>query len=356
MDRASPLAVLAGGALAGVVVLALVPGSLFHTPAAVEDVVVHCDADVPMARAGEPLKVMVWNVQYAAGVEQEFFYDGGRAVSVTAADVDRTLAAIVERIQAHDPDILLLQELDRGSDRTARIDEVHRLLGELELPCHVTAPYHRVAYVPTPDHEHLGRVDMNLGVFSRVRLDTARRHQLALLDEPFYRRLFNLKRAVLEVGVPVEGGPDLTVLDTHLSAFSKGDGTLPKQIGQLRDLATRRSAEGRAVVLAGDLNALPPGEDPETVLEKDRILYSDAGDPMAPLYESLSPVLPLETYRADRARWFTYVPFGQQRDRTIDHVFTAGAVRADQLRVDPAGQGISDHLPLVFELRVEPGS
>src|SRR5690606_7940906 len=137
---------------------------------------------------------------------------------------------IAEVVRAADPDIVLWQEVDRGSRRTAFVDQLEALQARLDLPCAVATPYHRAPYVPHPSHEHLGRVDMNLAVSSRYRLSSATRWQLPLLQESAVRRLFNLRRALLEVRVPVEGGGELRLFDTHLSAFSRGDGTLPKQI------------------------------------------------------------------------------------------------------------------------------
>jgi endonuclease/exonuclease/phosphatase family metal-dependent hydrolase len=344
-----------GGGLALVVTAGAMLSGALHTPALRETVPVVCPVDVPTARAGRPLTVLVWNAQFSAGRDQQFFYDGGRGVSVPPAAVDRTLDALARVVRAHDPDLILWQELDRDSDRTGRLDQVRALLERLPAwRCHASTPYHRVPYVPTPAHEHLGRVDMHLAVFSRVRLGPATRHQLPLLDEPGWRRAFNLKRAILEVRLPVEGGADLAVLNTHLSAFSRGDGTLPRQVRRLHELATTRAREGLGVLLAGDLNALPPGEDPATVLEKDRALYGDGDELLAPLYEDLRPAVPLATYRRDPARWFTYAPFGGRPDRAIDHAFTAGPVRLTRVAVDPEPLSVSDHLPLL--LTVVPGA
>ena len=305
-----------------------------------------------VAKAGEPLTILVWNVQYGASRKHHFFYDGGEAVRVPEADVQWTLDAIAEVVAEVDPDVILWQELDRGSDRTHRVDMVQELLRRAPYPCTATTPYHRVAYVPHPGHEHLGKVDMHLGVFSRVRLTEATRHQLPLLDEPVWRAIFNLRRAALEVRVPVAGGPDLTLLDTHLSAFSRGDGTLPRQVRHLRRLALQARDAGDGVVLAGDMNSLPPGDDPGRLSERDQLLYSDSDNPVKVLYDALTPALAPNTYAADPGRAFTYIGFGQDRpDRMIDHAFTAGPVRADSYGVRQDRLDISDHLPLVLVVR-----
>jgi endonuclease/exonuclease/phosphatase family metal-dependent hydrolase len=345
------LAWLCGAGLSLAAVGAALARGAVYLPPPVQDVVVRCAPDVRTARTGESLRVLVWNVQFGGSTRHEFFYDGGEAVAVPESDVRWTLDAIAEVVRELDPDIILWQELDRGSDRTHRIDMVPELLARLPYPCSTTAPYHRVAYVPFPAHEHLGRVDMHLGVFSRVRLGSARRHQLALLDEPAWRAIFNLKRAVLEVEVPVEGGPDLVLLDTHLSAFSHGDGTLHRQVAQLRRLALDARDAGHAVLLAGDLNSLPPGDDPARLPADAQALYSDATNPIQPLYDALRPGLSPQAYAAAPERAHTYVPYGGRPDRTIDHVFSTGPVATGPVTVLQERLDISDHLPMVVQVR-----
>lgn len=346
--------VLAGAGVGLVLVAGAAVRGLLWLPDPVEEVHVHCAPSTPMARGGQALRVLVWNVQYGASTRHRFFYDGGEAVHVPVEDVRWTLDEAAGIVRDLDPDVILFQEVDRGSDRTGRIDQHAELLARLDYPCHVSAPYHRSPFVPHPSHEPLGRVDMHLSVFSRVRLGTARRHQLPLLRESWLRQLFNLRRAVLDVRVPVAGGPDLTLLDTHLSAFSHGDGTLPRQIAVTRRLAHAAAREGRGVLLAGDFNALPPGVDGST-LSVDADLYPEDSSPITVLYEDdvLTPAVSLDAMRQHPERTFTYAPHGLGRtDRTIDHVFVAGGVSVRDVVVRQDRVDVSDHQPILVEVRI----
>ncbi len=305
----------------------------------------------PSGPAPAEVKVVVWNVQFAAGREQLFFYDGGDAVSVSRRTVVHTLDAIAARLRYLDPDVILLQEVDRGSRRTAFLDE-HALLAEA-LPdhrWHASTPYHQVPYVPAPPHEHLGRVDMHLSVFSRTPLLPGTRWQLPLLREGPVRRLFNLRRAVMDMPLPLQGGT-LRLLHTHLSAFSRGDGTVPRQIATLRHRAAAADADGHAWLLAGDFNALPPGIDPRGL--DDDALYGFVS-PLAPLYGEARSAVPLAAHHADPERWGTWVPHdGRVPDRAIDHAFGSPQVRFHDVAVDRAALGLSDHLPLCFRISLE---
>lgn len=342
--------VVLGGLVAGVVVAPAAIRGAFHLPAPVEVAPLRCPTQVPALQAGDEVRVLVWNIQYGAGTQHHFFYDGGRAVRVSADEVSTTLDKIVEVVEEIDPHLILWQEVDRGSARTAGIDQLPILAERIGHPCWAAATYHRSPYVPHPDHEHLGRVDMQLAVTGRVQLNRAERHQLATLDEPLWRQLFNLRRAALRVDVPVEGGPGLTLIDTHLSAFSRGDGTLPRQVRQIRDLTLDAANEGRAVLLAGDLNSLPPGDDPARLPEDDRALYGDAATPVLTLFDTLTPTVSQADLKRDPERFFTYVPFGGAPDRTIDYAFTHGPAQVRSHRVATRRTDISDHLPILLTL------
>lgn len=306
-----------------------------------------CPVDAAPLPRGVPLKVLVWNIQYAGSRKYEFFYDGGRAVHVPEQDIRDTLDAIAQVIREQDPDLVLLQEVDRGSDRTHRIDEHAELLSRLAYPCATSTPYHDVAYVPHPSHAHLGRVAMHLSVFSRYRIDGALRTQLPLLVEPWWRQAFNIRRALLDVSLPIVGGGTFHAFNTHLSAFSNGDGTLDRQVAVLDAVLTQTGLRGDAFVIAGDLNALPPGDDASR-LGRFASEYPEPVSPVQRLFERYASVVPARVYAVEPERWRTYLPFGAALpDRTLDYAFTSRDVDVGEVNVVQA-LSVSDHLPLVF--------
>lgn len=351
--------VLAGLAVVLAVGFVYLRTTFFYLPDPVVDAERHCPADTPPVPVGRPLKVLVWNVQYGASREPHFFYDGGDDVAVPPELVSRTLDGMEDVLRREAPDLVLWQELDRGSDRIGGVDQLEAMLERTEgrFPCWAAAPYHKVGFVPLPLSQPLGRVHMDLAVFSRFRLGAATRHQLALLREPMYRQLFNLRRAVLRVEVQTERGPPIVLLNTHLSAFSNGDGTLPRQVEQVEELALDAERAGQPWLLAGDFNALPPGDDPTRLASEDGWGgIGDAVTPMQRLYDHLKPALPLETYRADPSRWFTYLPWGASApDRTIDYVFHGTRLRLNEFAVRQDRLDISDHLPLVAVVELPAG-
>lgn len=312
-------------------------------------------AEVPVVSGGGPvprgpLRVLVWNVQFAAGRGLRFFYDGGPDVVVPRTTVLRTLDRVAEVIRAADADLVLLQEVDRDSARTGRIDQHEELLARVPYPSSCSTPYFRNPYVPHPPHRHLGRVDMHLSVFARHRLDGAVRWALPDLHESWLRRQFNLRRALLEVELPVEGGGRMRAFDLHLSAFSRGDGTLARQLAVVASRLDECDRDGVPFLLGGDFNALPPGDDPARLPDPE--LYAD-GWPIAPLFERWTSAVPLAAHRAEPSGWRTWLPHGADvADRAIDHLFSSRTVQFSDVRVLGEAADASDHLPLVATFTV----
>jgi endonuclease/exonuclease/phosphatase family metal-dependent hydrolase len=327
--------------------------SLWWIPPQKLEVEIHCDT-APSIPRGKPIKVLIWNIQYAGSRNYHFFYDGGEDVSVSEAHVYESLDAIADVIRAHDPDILLLQEVDRGSRRTRFIDEHEELLRRLRYPCHTSAAYHKVAYVPHPSHEPLGKVDMHLSVFSKYAIDGATRYQLPLLNESKVRQLFNLRRALLEIRFPTESGADFIAFNTHLSAFSKGDGTLDRQLKVLDEHMNVADAAGSPWILAGDLNALPPGDSRDR-LGDDAIWYAELS-PIQRLFDRYTHPVSSRLYSDEPEPWRTYLPPSSDRpDRTLDYLFHGDQVQTLSYSViqNKKASTTSDHLPILAEVRID---
>lgn len=347
-------AVLAAASLgaAGLGCMGLTAGLSGFSPAPVEPVSVQCNPAAPILPRGKKVRALVWNVQFSAGRGHHFFYDGGDAVSVPETEVRQTLDAIAAVVARLDPDLILWQELDRGSRRTHGIDQHAALLEKVPYPCTATTPYHRSPYVPHPPQEHLGKVDMHLALWSKYRIDRATRVDLPRLDESWLRQQFNLKRALLIGELPLDDGGRFRAFDSHLSAFSKQDGTLPKQLATIARYLREADDEDVPWLLGADLNSLPPGDDPAR-LGADAALY-EVPSPLTEWFEEYKAAFPLEEHQQDPQPWRTYLPFGATSpDRAIDHIFHSDAVRVHLASVVSDVTEVSDHLPLIIDFELE---
>lgn len=290
-----------------------------------------------------PLTVLSWNVQFCGTRRHHYFYDGGPDTAPSPANARDGLAGVrrvLAELRAEGLDLALLQEVDRDSARTGRVDQLAELAKDWET--WVSTPYYKSVFVPSPAPRPLGRMNLHEAILGRLELGPARRLALPGLEEPPLRRAFNLHRAILATTVPLTDGRRLHVAVTHLSAFSRGDGTMARQVDVLR-----RWIDGCGddpFVLGGDLNLLAPGDDAAR-LGKDAREYVE--DVLGRLTEVAKRVPTLGEH--------TYLPPGSNApDRTLDHLFFSRGVTIESHRVVTVPPWLSDHWPLLARVRITP--
>jgi len=343
---------ISGAAIIGGMPLAVLRGAFVteYKPENIETSPIFSVPDAPRLVMGQEISILSWNLQYCAGRKHRFFYDGGGVVNGNPDEVAKTMSDIISTIKSLNPDISLLQEVDRNAKRTQHIDQLREIVDSMGRVNWSATPYHRSPFVPSPLSNPLGRVDLNLAVISKYQMTDALRRQLALLNEPRLRQIFNLKRAILDASIPIEGhAKPLIVGVTHLSAFSFGDGTLQKQVDQLDEWMASHPPD-QPWILAGDLNLLPPGDTPQR-LEKNSDLYADSENPISTLIPKYNTAFIDQLDAANR----TYLPFGNERpDRKIDYLFFGGPLKRIESKVLIENSDLSDHLPVWVKLKLVP--
>jgi endonuclease/exonuclease/phosphatase family metal-dependent hydrolase len=324
-----------------------------YHPGPVETEAVYSREGAPILRSGQTVKVLSWNVQFMAGNRNNhFFYDDGPDPWPDAATVARVTREVADFIARQDPDIVLLQEVDDLATRTHMQDQAEALRRYLpQYPSHTESFYWKAAYVPHPSIR--GRVGMKLLVLSKYRISDATRHALsAITTDDILTRQFNLKRAMLQVHMPVEGGEELILINTHLSAFAQGSDTMQRQIRQV--LARLDALPPTSPwVMGGDFNLLP-NDAAVSSAPTLRSSYNSKGTELKPLISRFPSVPSLADIQVDPEPWYTYMsPRDPQRrpDRTIDYVFYSPLlerINGEVLRGD--AKPLSDHLPVMIEL------
>ena len=141
------------------------------------------------------LNVLNYNIKYGGGRLLFFWECNGERYNMTEAEVTAHLDAVIDFINWHDPDILLLQEVDRNSLRSAYLDQVQYILDRTDLNYGAYAAQHRVDFLPTDGFGHL---DFGNAILSRWPITEATRVALPLVESyPAYYRYLYLKRHVL---------------------------------------------------------------------------------------------------------------------------------------------------------------
>jgi len=311
--------------------------------------------------APDSLRIMSYNIKFG-GARIDFFFDCyGDRVVMTEAEVTENLKKVATLINQLNPDILLLQEVDRGSDRVAGMDQVQFLLDATALN-HGLYASQWDAYVPSGG---IGRVNSGNAILSKYPLTNGTRHQLDLIDsQGALTRLFYLRRNLLVAQANVSGHK-VGVLNTHLSAYAS-DSTLYKQLQRVYAQADQLAEAQEAVVIGGDWNTLPPGtqhvkdfDDNACALKSDDFSADDYSAQLAwlnPFYERYSEIVPLDTYNLDQRRYYTHTVNGStgRWNRRVDYLFTSadsGWARSEVYQsIENGGYEtfpLSDHAPIL---------
>lgn len=203
---------------------------------------------------GESFHIMTWNIGYCGlGETADFFMDGGENVrSGDKTTVTDNMAAITQRIQQQNPEIIFLQEVDVSSKRSFYVDELEGISAGLTGYRSCFAPNYKVLYVPYP-FPTIGKVNCGIATFTSYDVDEASREALPC---PFSYpiRLANLKRCLMVSRLPIEDSDkELVLVNLHLEAYDDGEGKAA-QTAQLRELLEKEAAKGNYVIAGGDFN------------------------------------------------------------------------------------------------------
>lgn len=313
------------------------------------------NAKSPTLKPTQKIKILSWNVQYMAGKDYVFFYDlldgSGPDARPSREAIDKTLKEVAAIITEENPDMILLQEVDEGASRTDYEDQLDRLLKYLpkDYQNYSSSWYWKAEFVPHP--KVLGKAGMKLSVISKYKIKKAIRHQLDLIEtENWLMQQFNLKRAIQEVVFEVENGKDLSIFNTHLSAFAQGSKNMENQVNETKAILDDRTKAGFSWLIGGDFNLLA-SEKAFQSLPKDKQAYYNPISEITPLL--IYPLVPsLEAIDGEnRKEWFTHFPNDPKvkaPDRTIDYIFYAPSFKLGEHKVLQGNTWkISDHLPIV---------
>lgn len=233
--------------------------------------------------AGFPVRAVLYNVHM--GYDTRGRFDTGALAAVLADQ---------------DPDVVVLNEVDRGWFLNGSHDVLQLIAEELDLP---------FVFAPAAD-EVWGNA-----ILSRYPLSDVAWERLPRGDVP-------MERSVLSAVAALPDGSELGVVATHLHHV-EGEGDVRRPQAEVVAGVAADLAAGRPVVVMGDMNAEPGA--PELAP------YTDVG-----LEDAVTPLGDVLTFPS----W--------DPDEHIDHVFTTPDLTASDLAV-PRSEA-SDHLSVAVTL------
>jgi endonuclease/exonuclease/phosphatase family metal-dependent hydrolase len=240
-------------------------------------------ADVPARSASDELTLVDWNLHYEVS-------------PFTAVDLD----GIAARIEAAHPDVVTLQEVERGWVLGGGVDAATWLAHRLGMT---------VEFAPAADRQ------FGNAILARSALTDVAVHPLPYGAGPQHR-------SALSATLTTAGGTRVRVTSVHLQ---HRDTNTPTRMVELRTLLAAEPPKG-AALLAGDLNATP-------------------GSPEVQLLERAGWQSAVDAVGDEDALTSTSADPTERIDWVFGHGVTFVAAQV------PTGPRQSDHLPVVVRLR-----
>lgn len=200
------------------------------------------------------IKLVSWNIGYfSLGASADFFMDGGtKVISQTKEEMYTNIEKITEKLTELNPDITLLQEVDRKSYRSYNVDQEKIITEKFDNRISSFAINYKSLFVPYPIPP-LRNMEAGIMSLSGFKVDSAER---VSLPSPFTwpESTANLKRCLLVERLPISGSDKkLVVINLHLEAYDSGEGKAI-QTKALLDIMEREYKEGNYVIAGGDFN------------------------------------------------------------------------------------------------------
>ena len=335
----------------------------------VESAIYYEGASQESSEFNDTLKVMTWNIRFGAG-RIPFFGDScGDRVLMTQAETEGYLNSIVDYINSTEPDILLLQEVDISSKRSAYVNQLQYILDRTHLNYGAYASMWNAEIIAS---DGLGKVDAGNAVLSRWEITDAERIKLPLrTDQDALTQYFYLRRNILKAKINIpELDTTLYAVNIHATAFATDD-TKQKHIDKYEEVLEDLDSQDFIFVTGGDLNSVPPGADPTDFcmddICSDESFHTDAdggphregsyfnnfvGEPdlVQPFYASYFEAINLESVEASEhfthSPWNTISDTTEYWDRKLDYLFTNYQDWSTTGETHNNIKNISDHAPV----------
>ena len=270
------------GFLFAVLLIALTGAGVFRSPAARISVITTASTHT--------LRVMTYNIHVGVGMDKKL-----------------DLARIADVINSQKPDLVGLQEVDRGVQRTQRIDEIVE-----------------IARLTRMNYDFAFNLRYQGGQYGVAILS---RFPIISMDHRLYQNLREAERRGFIRGEVIVGGRIINFVTTHLD-YQYEDGRLFES-QQL--LAALKDIKGPLIVV-GDFNDIPSGQAYQLMRTK----FDDAWAESRAIEDGFS-------YPADKP------------SKRIDYIFFRSADRVRSKRAWIVQTLASDHVPVVADLEIRSG-
>lgn len=308
------------------------------------------------------LSLITWNVGYGGlGSESDFFYDdqgmwysGNSMIRTPKPLVEKNVQGALDFLKNAGADFLLLQEVDKSSDRSYGLRQYDAYCQALPGFAATYAENYHCDRVPIPllePWDPYGKVRSGLGTFTRFQPVEVSRHQLPG-KYPMPDRIFQLDRCAALHRFKTKTGKELIVINIHNSAYDPGDKIKAIQLPYLRDLAQLEYDRGNYVILGGDWNQCPPHFRFDSFIRDSTGHYQQGNIPADFFPEDW--VFAYDATMPSNRKCRDPYKKGETFETLIDYFLVSPNVQVKKVRGINQGFQFSDHQPVRIEIVLTP--
>lgn len=290
-----------------------------------------------------------FNIGYGAyPADYSFFMDGGKySRAYDKATVMNNLQGMTTDLKKLDSDILLLQEVDTWAHRSFKVNQVDYFEAEFGDYDSVFAKNYDSSYLFYPLTHPIGKSTSGILTMSQFPIEKSTRYSLPI--ETNLNKFFDLDRAFTVTQITMAEKP-VTIINVHLSAFTKDTSVLDNQIKKLVKLMDEEYASGRSVIVGGDFNHDLLGNSPTIFGTADIVETWTHPFPEEFLSKNFSVVkqdLVEAKIPTARANGTGYIP-GETFVSLIDGFIVSNDLLVEKTQVSDLGFVNSDHNPITL--------
>ena len=293
---------------------------------------------------------LTWNIGYGGlGAEMDFFYDGGESVRPSPGRVKKYTQGILQFIQSNDSiDFIFLQEVDKNSARTGRLDETKMIRNAMPTFATSFGINYNVQFVPLPFFNPLGKIEMGQMTLSKYQPVESQRYSYhSAYSWP--KRLFMLDRCFVLSRFKLQNGKELVLMNTHNSAYDAGGKLREEEMPLIRDLMLKEYQKGNYVVAGGDWNQNPPS------FKKGELDGSYPGVNRVPMEGSLFPEnwqIIYDLHHSTNREIDAPLVAGKTEVTIIDFFILSPNIEPEKIEVFPQNFQNSDHNPVYMRIKI----
>ncbi len=205
-------------------------------------------------KIGQSYTAVIQNLGFGAYTDDfTFFMDGGKqSWAESRESVVACIEASASKIEALNPDFIMLQEVDFDSTRSYHINQRQMLENRFKAYSSAFAVNYNSAFLMYPLTQPHGASKSGILTLSKHNISETLRRNLPISQG--FSKFLDLDRCYTISRIPTENGKELVLFNVHLSAYGGSDEIRTAQMTMLFKDMKKEYENGNYIVCGGDFN------------------------------------------------------------------------------------------------------